>query len=231
MTDQATTTLRRCVGSKTFAIEPHDAPLTDFPVQPSRKDGLGAMCKPHWTEYTRGLRRAQLERQGKAPAHERTLAATMVGEGESVVTKPRSAKPKAEPKAARQERRDSAQQARSVAVEDKTNARRRDRTSRMDRAMYDEARRVVEATDRLSGEAYLAAIAGDEVQGALRVLAGTSEGPAIHEAMRERQVKYEAAITGAGDEGEGETPLGETIDGGTDEADAADADSAAGDEA
>lgn len=53
---------RRCVGSTTFGIEPHDAAVSDFPVQPSRKDGLGTMCKPHWTEYTRALRRAQRAR-------------------------------------------------------------------------------------------------------------------------------------------------------------------------
>ena len=55
--------LRRCVGSKTFGIEPHEAPIADFPVQPSRKDGLGVMCKPHWTEYTRALRQAAKARK------------------------------------------------------------------------------------------------------------------------------------------------------------------------
>ena len=49
---------RRCIGSTTFGIEAHDAPITDFPTQPSQKDGLGRMCKPHWTEYTRALRMA-----------------------------------------------------------------------------------------------------------------------------------------------------------------------------
>jgi len=51
---------RTCIGSKTFAIEGHEAPVEDFPVQPSRKDGLGTMCRPHWTEYTRALRRASV---------------------------------------------------------------------------------------------------------------------------------------------------------------------------
>jgi hypothetical protein len=61
MTTRKTTTtteLRRCAGSKTVGIEPREAPVADFPVQPSRKDGLGVMCKPHWTEYTRALRQA-----------------------------------------------------------------------------------------------------------------------------------------------------------------------------
>jgi hypothetical protein len=50
--------LRRCIGSAKFGIEAHDAPPDDFPVQPSQKDGLGRMCKPHWLAYTRALRMA-----------------------------------------------------------------------------------------------------------------------------------------------------------------------------
>jgi hypothetical protein len=58
-TDMAdeTTTLRRCIGSKRFGIEAHEAPVGDFPKQPSQKDGLGRMCKVHWNEYTAGLAR------------------------------------------------------------------------------------------------------------------------------------------------------------------------------
>ena len=55
---------RRCIGSAKFGIEAHDAPPDDFPVQPSQKDGLGRMCKPHWTAYTRALRQAAT---GKSP--------------------------------------------------------------------------------------------------------------------------------------------------------------------
>jgi hypothetical protein len=47
----------RCIGSARFAIEAHDAPIEDFPKQPSRKDGLGRMCKTHWNQYTAGLAR------------------------------------------------------------------------------------------------------------------------------------------------------------------------------
>jgi hypothetical protein len=54
MADQ---TLRRCIGSARFGIEPHDAPDDDFPKQPSQKDGLGRMCKTHWNNYTAGLAR------------------------------------------------------------------------------------------------------------------------------------------------------------------------------
>jgi hypothetical protein len=56
-TDMADETLRRCIGSARFGIEPHEAPVEDFPRQPSQKDGLGRMCKVHWNQYTAGLAR------------------------------------------------------------------------------------------------------------------------------------------------------------------------------
>ena len=58
--------LRRCIGSARFGIEPHDAPITDFPSQPSQKDGLGRMCKPHWNAYTAGLARDAKARKAAA---------------------------------------------------------------------------------------------------------------------------------------------------------------------
>ena len=33
--------MRKCIGSAKFGIEAHEAPVTDFPAQPSQKDGLG----------------------------------------------------------------------------------------------------------------------------------------------------------------------------------------------
>ncbi|HSW41049.1 MAG TPA: hypothetical protein VLM76_00880 [Patescibacteria group bacterium] len=67
MTETTTTItatgMRRCVGSRTFGIEAHEAPFDDFPIQPSRRDGLGVMCKPHWTKYTSALRKAALARK------------------------------------------------------------------------------------------------------------------------------------------------------------------------
>ena len=60
---------RRCIGSTTFGIEAHDAPISEFPVQPSQKDGLGRMCRSHWTEYTRALRQAATASKA-APAAE-----------------------------------------------------------------------------------------------------------------------------------------------------------------
>ncbi len=55
--------LRRCIGSAKFGIELHEAPPEDFPVQPSQKDGLGRMCKPHWNQYTTALRKAAVARK------------------------------------------------------------------------------------------------------------------------------------------------------------------------
>jgi len=55
--------MRRCIGSTSFGIEAHEAPVDDFPAQASAKDGLGRMCRAHWTEYTRALRRASVARK------------------------------------------------------------------------------------------------------------------------------------------------------------------------
>ena len=55
--------MRKCIGSAKFGIEAHEAPVGDFPTQPSQKDGLGRMCKPHWNEYTSALRKAALARK------------------------------------------------------------------------------------------------------------------------------------------------------------------------
>ena len=57
------TDMRKCIGSTKFGIEAHEAPVTDFPAQPSQKDGLGRMCKPHWNEYTSALRKAAVARK------------------------------------------------------------------------------------------------------------------------------------------------------------------------
>jgi hypothetical protein len=50
---------RRCTGSARFGIEPHEAPVSDFPKQPSRNDGLGTMCTEHWRAYVKCLREAR----------------------------------------------------------------------------------------------------------------------------------------------------------------------------
>ena len=46
-TQSTATGMRRCIGSTTFGIEAHEAPVDDFPVQASAKDGLGRMCRVH----------------------------------------------------------------------------------------------------------------------------------------------------------------------------------------
>jgi hypothetical protein len=63
MPDQDT---RRCIGSARFGIEPHDAPINEFPAQPSQKDGLGRMCTTHWRAYTAGLAREAKARKAAA---------------------------------------------------------------------------------------------------------------------------------------------------------------------
>jgi hypothetical protein len=77
-------TMRHCIGSARYGIEPHDAPQTEFPVQPSQPDGLGRMCSTHWSQYTRGLARdakarkaaAEGATEGQADTPPETRAAT-----------------------------------------------------------------------------------------------------------------------------------------------------------
>ena len=64
------TETRRCIGSSRFGIEAHGADARDFPVQPSQKDGLGRMCKPHWREYTNALRKAAVARKAEVETAE-----------------------------------------------------------------------------------------------------------------------------------------------------------------
>ena len=62
---------RTCIGSVKFGIARHEAPVTDFPVQASQKDGLGRMCRPHWQAYTRALRNGSAEPQAASVAKKR----------------------------------------------------------------------------------------------------------------------------------------------------------------
>ena len=59
--------LRRCIGSARYGIETHDAPVEDFPRQPSQKDGIGRMCREHWNAYTAGLTRDAKARKAAEP--------------------------------------------------------------------------------------------------------------------------------------------------------------------
>jgi hypothetical protein len=56
-------------GQRSLRIEPHEAPVSGFPKQPSRKDGLGVMCTEHWRAYVKGLREA---REGAKAADQET---------------------------------------------------------------------------------------------------------------------------------------------------------------
>jgi hypothetical protein len=58
-TSDYATEMRTCKGSARFGIEPHEAPVSTFPKQPSRPDGLGVMCAEHWKAYVKGLREAR----------------------------------------------------------------------------------------------------------------------------------------------------------------------------
>jgi hypothetical protein len=80
--------LRKCIGSAKFGIEAHEAPVADFPVQPSQRDGLGRMCKAHWRAYTNALRNAALVRKAYAPAQ---------AKAERPARRPRQAAKKPEP--------------------------------------------------------------------------------------------------------------------------------------
>ena len=82
--------MRRCIGSAKFGIEAHEAPVGDFPTQPSQKDGLGRMCKPHWKQYTSALRNAALARKAADGAVATEVAPT---ESEGPAKKARTAKP------------------------------------------------------------------------------------------------------------------------------------------
>ena len=80
------TDMRKCIGSTKFGIEAHEAPVTDFPAQPSQRDGLGRMCKPHWNQYTGALRKASLARKA-AEAEVSTKAAPTEPEPEPTRTR------------------------------------------------------------------------------------------------------------------------------------------------
>ena len=100
MTTKKTTTtgyvteMRRCAGSTRFGIEPHEAPISTFPRQPSRKDGLGVMCSEHWKAYVKGLREARLAAAGTEPEAAEPKA-TAKPRARKATAKPKAAKPKA----------------------------------------------------------------------------------------------------------------------------------------
>jgi hypothetical protein len=68
MTTTKATEVRHCKGSARFGIEPHEAPVSEFPAQPSRKDGLGTMCTEHWRAYVKGLREGRVAAKASGAA-------------------------------------------------------------------------------------------------------------------------------------------------------------------
>lgn len=85
--------LRTCIGSARFGIQAHEAPLGDFPNQPSQKDSLGRMCKLHWSEYTTALRKAANTGKANAAATTSVVNSTVAATGSIVPEEARAAKP------------------------------------------------------------------------------------------------------------------------------------------
>ena len=146
--------MRRCIGSAKYGIEAHEAPKGDFPAQPSQKDCLGRMCKPHWNRYTSALRKAALARKAEegqeAPAT--TKAAKPARARRSKVEYPMAYVPKASAKLPTEPRQPTPPKPESPRV--------------------GKAKEVVAATESLGGKAYTDAVGSEEVQAALEVLAG-----------------------------------------------------------
>ena len=136
--------MRRCIGSAKYGIEAHEAPKGDFPAQPSQKDGLGRMCKPHWNQYTSALRKAALARK----AEEGGGVAPTPGNATGAPVKPARAR-------------------RSKVEHPMAHIGRKPESPRVRKA-----REVLAATESLGGKAYTDAIGSEEVQAALEVVAG-----------------------------------------------------------
>ena len=86
------TTTKKCIGSAKFGIEAHEAPVGDFPAQPSQKDGLGRMCKPHWNQYTSALRKAALARKAAEGGAATEVAPTVQSQAAARVATKRAAR-------------------------------------------------------------------------------------------------------------------------------------------
>ena len=146
------TPLRRCVGSARFGIEAHEAPITDFPAQPSQPDGLGRMCREHWKAYTAGLRTDALARK----ASEAGAAVEGSASGpDAAARKTKKATPRA--KATRQ------------------------RTPSANAAELERAEALISEVDALPADQAVRRVGEADVQAAFEVSAagrGTSEAPA-----------------------------------------------------
>ena len=141
--------MRRCIGSAKYGIEAHEAPTGSFPAQPSQKDGLGRMCKPHWNQYTSALRKAALVRkaEGGTPTAAKEATVRPARARRSKTEHPMAHVPKASVKPPKEPRQPKPPKPESPRVR--------------------KAREVVAATESLGGKAYTDAIGSDEVQAAL----------------------------------------------------------------
>ena len=157
------TTMRRCSGSKTFGIEAHEAPRDDFPIQPSRKDGLGTMCKPHWNQYTSALRKAALARKAAEGGTAEPIVKAAKAAGKTVTAKPARA---------RRSKSDHPMAHIPKASAKPPTEPRQPKPPKPESPRVRKAREVVAATESLGGKAYTDAAGSDEVQAALEVLAG-----------------------------------------------------------
>jgi hypothetical protein len=143
------TQMRTCVGSAKFGIVAHEAPVADFPNQPSQKDGLGRMCKIHWREYVSGL-----ARDAKARAAGTTAETTVeIPAAARVATKRAAGVTAAKPASTKRARKKPATPPAPEKV-----------------AKVRKAKALIDAIDVLPGPEHVAAIATDEAQAALEVL-------------------------------------------------------------
>jgi hypothetical protein len=189
----ATTKTKRCTGSSRFGIEPHDAPIKDFPKQPSRPDGLGTMCAPHWKAYVKGLAADRKARASGAPAKG----------AEPPTTKPARTKATTGITTKRERRRTP--MAHVPAKPESPRVRK--------------AREKLAEVESLAGAAYTEAIGSDEVQDALETVNGHATSEPDDGQVLVAGVLYDAETL---EETEPlGTPIGGIVDGGAEEADAA----------
>jgi len=158
--------LRRCIGSAKFGIEAHEAPVGDFPTQPSQKDGLGRMCKTHWREYVQALGRARTA--AKAAPASAAEGAHPPQAGVSLQSRRLAgfgAEPTVQSKAAARVAKKRAARVAKPAPEKVTKVRK--------------AKALIDAIDVLPGPEHVAAIATDEAQAALEVLGTANHGEPV----------------------------------------------------
>ena len=153
-----TTTTRRCIGSVRFGIEPHEAPISDFPEQPSRKDGLGLMCAVHWKAYVKGLRLARVKALAEAPTTVQRLAKAAREAGAKVTIGP-------------------------AKLPSTKRERRRTPMAHVPDPKVVEAEALIAEVDALPADQMVKRVGDDDVQAALGTVNGNGYGHAPDEAV------------------------------------------------